>query len=226
MLLSGQSNVPPTSPFGYEINSWVILPEITGDNTEAEANFSYGASVAGVAQIELNNTLALETGLQLGFMQLTQTATERSTRIPLPDNIIREVQVSASVFHAGIPLFVKIAPGDFGGYLKVGARGLFNFARATSGRIVGPEPVIDGEEVAFPPGNVNVPAFTTLLQAGVGYQFFGARGLASYVELNISRPTGPLLENAGPRDANNRINYLDTMTGVNLGLTFGCRFGR
>ncbi len=221
-LLVGQAKKPPTSPFGYELSAGIIFPEITGNNTEAVTGFSYGTTLTGVVQFDLQETLTLETGLEIGYNTYRQTVTERNRAA----EIIRIVEVDASFFHLGIPVFLKVSPATFGGYLKVGGRRVHNFTSATSARIVGPDPVPTGDAALFPPGKVNYPTYNTLLEVGVGYRFTGSSGRAAYLELNFAKPTRPVLENAGPRDAIGRINYLDTTKAYKLGITMGARFGR
>lgn len=228
VALFAQYEVPPptVSPFGFEASVWAIQSEITGDNTEAEAAFSMGMSFTGTAELYRNDFVTIETGLQFGFSKLTQTITERDGQVRPTNTILRVVEADAVVFNAGIPLFAKLTPGNFGGYLKLGARGLFNFSPSTEGRIVGPEPVTAGNETPFPAGEVDAPSFNTVLETGIGYRFFSCHGREGYLELNLGRPLRPVIEYAGALNAENRTNYLDTTKAFRIGFSFGFRFGR
>jgi hypothetical protein len=228
LSLSAQYNMPnvAVSPFGYETSIWAIQPTITGNNTAAEANFSWGISFAGTAQLFRNDLVTVETGLQFGFSRITQTITERDLQVRPTNSIIRVVEADANVFHAGVPLFAKLMPGNFGGYLKAGARGLINFEPSTEGRIIDPGQVTPDNESPFPAGEVGAPAFNVVLETGVGYRFCGKHGREGYVEFNLGKPLRPVLEYAGATNEANQANYLDTTTAYRIGFSFGFRFGR
>lgn len=218
----GQAETSLSSPFALEFHPWLIVPEITGENTEAVADLGWGMSFAGVVQLDLTKSFKLETGLQIGYVFMQQTVTERD----LQGAVLREVEVDAPSFHLGIPLFISVAPGNSGVYFKTGIRRIFSTAPLTSARIISRQIALGDGDIIFPAGDVNAPRSNTILEAGIGYRYSDHRGRDAYIELNIGRPTKPFLENAGPRNAAGRTNYLDTMTGYNLGLIFGYRFGR
>lgn len=213
------------SPFGFEIIPYLSLPDVTGDNIEAEALTGLGGAFVLTYGRDLTTSLTVVSGLQLGYQRLRQETTERSN-FPLPTNtVVRIVRTNVAVGQIGVPLQLRWFPlRHKGPYLKVGARYLFNVHDSTSGELVG-ERRVDNQLPPHPAGAVDVPGTQFQFETGIGYRSAPETGRYLYLELSFGRVAGEAIMYTEQR-INNRPNYIESVNLSLLSVAFGWRFGR
>jgi|GEM_PF-2440033 len=221
--LSGQTG----TSFGIELIPQLFLVELPEANTDASTRLSYGATLVGVADINLSDKLRLEPGVQLGFAHFSQRVIQQVDFFDPARNFERSLAAKSDYLHAGGCAFLKYAPlGAIGPYVKAGVRGQFNFSNQTGASVTDPDGRVPDDPVLFPGGEVDIPGSSLVAEIGIGFRFYNRLGLQNYLEISYARIPGNALVYAGPRDAVNRPNLLDTARAGSVNLTIGSRFGR